>query len=204
MLSDNINTIRYSSALVLYNLTNALVNVNNMYFKRGVKRYVEEIATFQYQPSDFTQQYMAVIEAVTIHDIRNATFEMLKNMVEFYDNMKREFTKKPAPTYENLAGTYEELWCNYRNKVIVSTEHNDPSYAFHVAMGAQEFFDEMTESIGTKKLELMKYFDVNDLSVFKEKFLHIMDEYLTEYRKVGRTVEQYTSFEQLYEHFMQS
>ena len=144
--------------------------MNNTYFKRGIKRYLEEINAFKYKPLDFDQKYMAVIEAKTIHNTRNAAFKMLESMVEFYDEMDEKFIKKPVPTYDNLVGTYEELWCNYRNKVIVSTEKNDKSYAFHVAMGAQEFLNEMTETNGTKKIELMKYCNANNLNQFQDSF----------------------------------
>ncbi|WP_435924166.1 hypothetical protein [Paenibacillus sp. DYY-L-2] len=116
--------------------------------------------------------------------------------------MDQEFGAKPAPTFENLCGTYEELWCNCRNKLIASVELNDKSYAFHAAMGAQHFLDEMTTSIGTKKFDLMRYFDADHLDLFTDKFLQAMDEYLDEYNKVGRKVERYDSFEQLYDRYM--
>ena len=146
---------------------------------------------------------MAVIEAKTIQETRNASHEMLRTTVEFYNEMREEIVGRPAPSYENLWGTYEELWCNCRNKVIVSTEANDRSHAFHVAIGAQEYFDEMTECKGTKKFRLKEHFDADDLHPFKVEFLHMMDEYLEEYGKVGRTVEQYSTLEQLYECYMQ-
>lgn len=203
LLSDNVGTVRYSAGGVLYNLTNALVNLNNTYFKRGVKRYLEELASFQYMPDDFENIYMAVIDAKTIQEIRNASYKMLKSIIELYDRMYKNFVKQHVPTYDNLCGTYEELWCNCRNKVIASTESNDKSYAYHVAMGAQGYLDEMTKDRGTKKFDLMQYFDAHNLTLFKEEFLHAMDEYLKEYNKVGRTVERYDSFEQMYNYYMQ-
>ncbi len=204
LLTENLNSVRYAAAKVLSNLTNALVTMNNTYFKRGIKRYLEEISTYTYKPVDFEQKYMAVIEAETIHTTRQAAFDMLESIVAFYDEMRKKFTEKPAPTYDNLAGTYEELWCNYRNKVSVSIAQNDQSYAFHVAMGAQEFLDEMAETNGTKKLELMKHYDANHLPSFKDAFFRLMDEYLEEYIQVGRTVNRYNSFEALYAQFMKS
>jgi hypothetical protein len=204
LLSQDFNSVRHSAAMVLYNLTNALVNLNNTYFKRGVKRYLEEIAAFQHRPADFFHKYMAVIDAGTIDDARGAAFQFLRCMVDFHGAMNGSFSGKPVPTQGNLAGTYEEFWCNYRNKILVSTARNDKSYAFHVALGAQNFLNEMTETKGTKRLELMRYFDAGDLGSFKDGFLHVMDEYLEEYRAVGRKVEKYDTFEQLYRSFMKS
>lgn len=73
---------------------------------------------------------------------------------------------------------------------------------FLSAFGAQGYLDEMAVEKGTKKFDLMQYFDASDLPVMKEKFLEVMDEYLEEYNKVGRKVECFTTFEQLYAHYM--
>jgi hypothetical protein len=202
LLSEDIGNVRYAAGGVVYNLINAVVNLNNTYFKRGIKRYLEQLATFQYMPEEFEKKYMAVINAKTIQETRNASFEMLKSVISLHDEMYATLVKKPVPTYENLCGTYEELWCNCRNKVIVSTESKNKPYLYHVALGAQNFLDEMTEYRGTKKFNLMKYFDSDNLTAFKEAFLRVMEEYLEEYHKVGRKVERYDSFEQLYHHYM--
>lgn len=203
LLSDNVGAVRYAASEILYNLINALVSLNNTYFKRGIKRYMEQLVALQYIPDDFEELYIAVIDAMTVKEIRNASYEIIKSIVELYDKMYDRFVKRPVPTYDNLCGTYEELWCNYRNKVIVSTEANDKSYVYHVARGAQEYLDEMTEYMGTKKFDLMQYFDPDNLLSFKEAFLSVMEEYLEEYNKVGRKVTRYDSFEELYDNYMQ-
>lgn len=202
LFSDNIGTVRYAASKALYNIINALTNLNNTYFKRGVKRYMEELTTYKYIPDDFQNLYMAVIEANTIEEIRNTSYKILKSVILLYDNMYMHFVKQPSPTYENLWGTYEELWCNCRNKVIASVKSNDKSYAYNVAVGAQDYLNEMTETIGTKKFDLMQYFDADNLCLFEKMFLCIMDEYLDEYKKTGRKVEKYETFEQLYEQYM--
>ncbi|WP_235440239.1 hypothetical protein [Paenibacillus sp. DMB20] len=60
----------------------------------------------------------------------------------------------------------------------------------------------MVAEKGTKKFDLMQYFDASDLPVMKEKFLEMMDEYVDEYGKVGREVKRFTTFEQLYAHYI--
>ena len=204
LLADDIGSVRYASSKVVFNLINALTNLNNTYFKRGVKRYLEELATYKYIPENFEKLYMCVIEAKTIEVIRISSYEMLNCIVQLYNKMYADLVKHPIPTYDNLNGTYEELWCNYRNKVIVSAEAFDKSYAYQVARGSQNFLDEMTEMIGTQRLDIMQYFDADNLALFKKEFMRIMDDYLEEYNKVGRTVVRYESIEQLYNQYMQS
>lgn len=146
--------MRYASCEVVYNSVNALTHLNNTYFKRGLKRYLEEIATYRYVPDDFENIYMAVIDAKTIIEIRSASYRFLESVNDLYNKMYKDFVIQPIPTYDNLGGTFEELWCNCRNKVIASVELNDKSYAYYAAMGIQNFLDEMTESRGTKSLIL--------------------------------------------------
>ena len=146
LLTDDLGTVRYASCGVLYNLVNALTNLNNTYFKRGVKRYLEEISKYQYLSDSFILKYMNVINSKTIEEIRNASHDLLKSMVGLYETMHKNFMEQPMPAYDNLKGTYEELWCNCRNKVFKSIEAGDKSYAYHVAMGAQNYLNEMTET----------------------------------------------------------
>lgn len=202
MLSDDLGTVRYASCGVVYNLINALTSMNNTYIKQGIKRYLETMLAYQYIPRDLETSYMAVINAVTINEIRETSKTLLKSVCDLYDDMYNRFVKKPQPTYDNLIGTYEELWCNCRNKVIDSVKSGNISYAFHAAMGAQNYLDEMHMLFGTPKFDLMRHFDAKHLTVFQDAFLQSMDEYLKIYQSVGRRVEKYDNFDTLYQNFM--
>jgi len=203
MLAENIGSIRYASSGVLYHLVNCLVNLNNTCIKRGIKRYLEELLTYDYLPDNFENLYMSVIESKTIDEIKISTSALLKSVVQLYNRMYSEFSPKLFPTYDNLEGTYEELWSNCRNKVITSAAVKDKSYAFLAAMGAQNYFEEMAaEHCGTKKFDLMQYFDADNLDIFKDAFLKAMEEYRMEYDKVGRKVLAFDTFDDLYTYYM--
>ena len=202
-IADEIGACRYAAGGVLYNTINAVVCINNTYIKRGAKRYLEEISGYKYVPVDFVKNYMSIIDAKTIDELSLSSLALLKSLEKLYLDMVNEFVPKLKPTYENLDGTYEELWCNYRNKIINSCDSGDKSYAFHAALGAQMYLDEMTDYItGTPKFDLMRHFDSDNLQSFKSAFLGIMAEYLHEYEKVGRKVNKFDTFEDLYAHFM--
>ena len=203
MLSDNVCEVRYASGEILSHTVHALAELNNSCIdKYGIKRFLEELLKYKYLPKNFEMLYMAVIEAKSIQEIRETSFSLLRGVTLLYDKMRRDFTEQSVPTYDNLWGTYEELWCNSRNKVIRSANLKDKSYAFYAAIGAQSYFDEMTEERGTKKFDLLQYFDADNLDIFKDAFLKAMDEYLTEYDKVGRKVLKFDTFEELYAYYM--
>ena len=202
MLSEQPGAVRYAAGSVLLHAVNAIVSLNNTYIRRGVKRYLEELSRYRYLPNCFEQNYMAVIDAKTVDELRKSSLALLRGVEELYHEMFEEFVPKAEPGYDNLKGTYEELWCNCRNKVITSADAADKSYAFHAALDAQGFFDEMREFFGTPKFDVMLHFDSDGLQSFKNEFLRIMDEYLAEYEKAGRKVERFETFEELYERYM--
>jgi len=202
LLYDDIGEVRYAACGVVYYLFNALININNTYVKRGIKRYREEMNNLKYLPEGFDNVYMSVIKAKTVNEIRENSLLMLKSVIRLYDEIYSGFVEKPVPTSENAVDTYEELWSNCRNKVINSCDSGDISYAYHAAMGAQSYLDEMTTMIGTKKFDLMQHFDADNLQFFKEAFLQMMDEYLKTYEEIGLEVKKYKTFDEVYQDYM--
>lgn len=202
MLSDEIGAVKYAAGCVLFESVNALTNMNNSYIKRGVKRYLEQVLGYPHRPEDYESLYMAVIEAGTIDQARAAARNLLAALMALLEDLRARYVQAPSPTYDSLRGTYEELWCNCRNKVLASVEANDPAYAFHAALGAQSYLDEMAQMFGTPRFNLMRHFDVGDLDKFRLAFLDAMDDYAAIYERVGRKIERYDSFEQMYDAFM--
>jgi hypothetical protein len=202
LLSDEIGAVRYASGKLAFEIINAINCLNNTCFQHGLKRYLDELRLLKYLPNSFEKTYMDLINAKSVDEIRSAAFILLKDITGLYDKVDAEMIEHPAPTYDNLKGTYEELWCNLRNKVINSTQAKDKSYAFLTAISAQNYLDEMTADRGTKKFNVMKYFASDALDTFRDSFMQIMDEYLEEYKKVGREVDRYISFEELYKAYM--
>ena len=197
LLEDAPGPVRYATGGVLYNLINALVQMNNTYLKRGIKRYWEDVSAYGHLPENFETLYWGVVRAKTVEDLRASALALLKGVTRLHAQMWDQFVDKPAPTYENLRGTYEELWCNYRNKVLASTASGDASYALHAALGAQNYLDEMAEDRGTPRFDLLKDFEAENLTPFRDAFLRAMEEYLKEYDRVGRKLERFETLEDL-------
>jgi len=202
LLTEQIGAVRYASGNLAIALINAVTNLNNTCFKQGTKRYLEELSVLRYLPKNFEQTYKELIDAQAVDDIRSAAFRLLKDTIQLSHDMFAELIVPPVPTCDNLTGTYEELWCNLRNKVIASTQAKDKSYAFLTAIGAQNYLDEMTASRGTKKFDVMQEFSADALDAFRESFMRIMDEYLDEYKKLGKEVVRFDSLEELYQSYM--
>ena len=202
LLAHNLGEVRYASGSLLFNVVNSIVSLNNTCIKRGVKRYLEELSTYKYLPKDFETLYMSLVDAKSIEDIRKYSGMLLTSVLALREKLYDTYVEKPVPTYDNLGGWYEECWCNLRNKLKLGVANKDKFYTFLIAEGAQSYFDEMTGRLGTKKYDLMQYFDSDNLDKILEEFMKVMDEYLQEYEKVGRKVKCYDSFEALYDSYM--
>ncbi|MCL2621325.1 MAG: hypothetical protein FWD97_10375, partial [Defluviitaleaceae bacterium] len=159
-------------------------------------------STYKYLPEDFEKLHISLVDAKSIDDIRRYSGLILSSVISLSRRLSQTYIPKPVPSPDNLKGWYEECWCNLRNKLILGTAKKDKFYTFIVAEGAQSYFDEMTERIGTKKYDLMQHFDSDNLDKLLTEFLKIMDEYLQEYEKAGLSVKHYDSFEALYDAYM--
>lgn len=202
LLSVSLSDIRFASGSVLYSLINAIVHMNNSYLMFGVKRCLQELNTYKYLPDNFEEQFLDVIKAKTPEEISHATGRILKNTLKLYDELCSRFLEKTVPSFENLAGSYEEFWSNYYNKIVHSVAQGDISAAFHAALGAQGYINEMPEVCGLPKIELIKDFDPENLSALKAAMDHVVKVYEEEYKKHGRKIERYDTFEELYSDFM--
>lgn len=202
MLAQSLHEVRLACARTLQRLSEALMDLNQRYITRGAKRYREELAALPRLPTGWDSTYMTLVMSREVEESRSAALALLRGVVDLHGQMVNEFIPKPVPTFESLKGSYEELWCNCRNKVLASSDAGDPVYAFHAALSAQEHFDEMHQALGTKTAELFGLFDAANPRLFRDAFLVAMDAYLDEYRAVGRPVRLYATFEELYADFM--
>ena len=116
--------------------------------------------------------------------------------------MCQKIITKPVPTSNNLAGTYESLWGACVNKVIASIASKNKSYIFHAARDAQGNLNEIASNIGTRRYDVMQFFDVDNPEIFLEEFLKVVDEYAMECEKSGCKIARFDDFEELYNYCM--
>ncbi len=202
LLARETGPVRYAAGMVLYHALNAIVSMNNRYITRGIKRYREQLLALPHLPEDCGALYDAVIGAKDVGALREAAENLLRATVALHGRLTEAHAAKTAPSAENLRGTYEELWCNCRNKVKTSAEAGDASYAFFAALGAQNYLDEMIEVCGAPKFDVMTAFDPEKLGAFGQAFERMVEEYRALYDAAGLAVDRFDTLEELYADFM--
>ena len=193
MLEDEIGAVRKLSGDIIYHLTNTVCFLNHSYFKLGVKHQLEEILTMKRVPKRFEEHFIDVMHAASIPNIKETVAKLIKTVKELYDEIAEETLEKAVPTKDNLKGTYEEIWSNWKNKIQYAAAHKDILLAFSSGVSCQEFYNEMHIERGTTPINLMKHFQANNLDAFVEAFDDAMQLYKEDYDRLQMQVLTYDS-----------
>lgn len=193
-MATDYGRLRQHSAGALYYLSEAVCILNNRYFKRGIKRRMEELRAMRQLPEDFEMLYYDVIDATEEEVIRQTTWALARSVQAFYDKMYAA-TREPALPQEVLTGTYEEMCCNWKNKIAQACEQNDSELAFLAGTSLQEFLDTMVKKGGIRDIDVMRYFRANDLPSFKWAYDQADAQYLEEMKRFDVPICRYASLD---------
>ena len=202
MLEEEIGAVRQLSGDVIYHITNTVCFLNHNYFKLGVKRQLKEMLAMERVPRDFEQYFNGVIHAVSVPEIKEAAAKLIKTVKEMYNLIEEEILEKPVPTKDNLEGTYEEIWSNWKNKIHYAADHKDILLAFSSGVNCHGFYDEMHEERGTASINLMKHFQANDLDSFANAFEEAMELYKENYDRLQMKVLTFDSIDEFRKHYL--
>ncbi len=179
-LTDSLpETRRNAGAAVLF-VEDALMLYNGRYFRKGTKRALEELRALEL-PFCIEAMVMNVIGAETVEGVRKALAALLAAARGYLKAPKQ--TKRPSA--EELRGTYEEMYSNWRNKMAEAAERGDAYSSFMALLSFREMLRELASETGTKDIELMDRFDPNDLQKNARVFEEALNEYLAEYERAG-------------------
>ncbi|MBR3843035.1 MAG: nucleotidyltransferase domain-containing protein [Christensenellaceae bacterium] len=179
-LCDSFGEMRANAGAVISFLLDAVMLFHGKYFKKGVKRTFEEIGELHLS-FPMEDMIMAVILAKTEDELRS-NLKLLIKAAAVHLFPKKE---KKQPAKENLWGTYEEMFSNWRNKMPEAAENHDTYSSFMNMVAFQFMLREVAEDIAIDIPEIMGDFDAEDLQKNSEVFDAALEKYLSEYRKIG-------------------
>jgi hypothetical protein len=195
MLEEEIGAVRQLSGEVLSCITNTVCFLNHNYFKLGTKHQLEEMLAMERVPKHFEEYFNDALNAVLVHDIKEASAYLIKTVKELYEEIENETLPKKVPT-QDIRGTYEEIWSNWKNKILYAAEHKDILLAFSSGVACQEFYNEMHKERGTVSINLMQHFQSDNILGFAKEFEKAMQLYKEEYDKLEMKVRAYDSIEE--------
>lgn len=202
MLEDEIGAVRKYSGDIIYNLNNTICFLNHSYFKLGVKHHLEEMLAMERVPKHLEEYFNDVIHAASVTRIKEAAAKLVKTVKEFYDEIAEETLEKAVPTKDNLEGTYEEIWSNWKNKIKYAAANKNTLLAFSSGASCQDFYNIMHREIGTVPINLMKHFQADNLDAFADAFEEAMQIYKEEYDRLKMQVLTYDSIDEFRKNYL--
>lgn len=195
-LSESLSKVRCCAGIAIEFLENAVMLYHGRYFKKGTKHALEELRQLNL-PFDLEARIMDVIRADTVEFIRERLRELLVLTSEYLQSPK----KKQHPTAENLCGTYEEMYSNWKNKMSEAASRDDVYSSFMNLLSLQCMLHEIAESVSVKNFEFMDQFDPNRLRENADIFNEVLRSYLAAYEKAGIRPKRYGNAEEFAEDY---
>ena len=186
--------------------------MNKSYVKRGTKRVPEEICSMDLLPDGFKDIYSDITNCKSIEEVKDKSNRLMNTIKEFLNSngidtvieksllIKKqvvEEVEKREITSDNLKGTYEEIYSNWKNKMYHAVSINSRYLSFVTMCSCQDFYDEMFKNFQIPKIELIDYYNPDDLVKNVEKFDSCMEKWLELYTQVGLDVNFYADTKEL-------
>ena len=179
-LTESLSKVRSYAGVAIEFIENAVMLYNGQYFRKGTKRALDELRQLKL-PFDLENLIIDIIRAETVEKIR----ERLKELLGLTNEYLRVPKKKELPSAENLSGTYEEMYSNWKNKMPEAADRDDVYSSFMNLLSLQYMFHEIAEGIAVDDFEIMDQFDPNNLEENADVFNKALSRYLAEYEKMG-------------------
>lgn len=177
---------------MLLELTDVICVLNNTYYKYGIKDRILEIEQME-TPEDFVALWHEAMNADQMEEIRRMAVKVCRITEEFW-NLKKQTVMQPkleelCSRSEVIDGWYEELFSNYKNKVVRLLETQDMETACTVSFCIQNFLQELEANTGMPMPVLYRDLDINNLAALGEGFERVEQEIAEEYRRRGLVVD---------------
>lgn len=179
---------------------------NKSYVKRGTKRVPEEICNMNELPDNFIEIYKDITNCKNIEEVKDKANKIVDCMTIYVNSKGIKYIlsieeKKDIERKElipsNLYGTYEEIYSNWKNKMIHAVSINSRYLSFVTMNSCQEFYDEMYNMFNIPKIELIKHYNPDNLSLNVDNFNNCMEEWLNLYREYNVNINYYANIEEL-------
>ena len=179
-LAQSLSKARSCAGAAIEFIENAVMLYNGQYFRKGTKRALDELKQLVLS-FDLETRILAVIQAETVEKIRAELTEVFVLADEYLQVPK----KKVLPSAENLRGTYEEMYSNWKNKMAEAADRDDVYSSFMNLLSLQWMFYEIAECIAMDGFEIMDKFSPKNLEGNVDVFDQALNKYHAEYEKVG-------------------
>ena len=187
---DGIGRMRLEASGVISYLLDAVMLCHGTYFKRGVKHTFEELATLPVDPS-FVSTILQIATCKDTDELRALT----RSLLLYTEAHVQEGRSKAEPSGD-LAGTYEEMVSNWRNKVQEAAQNSDPFASFMNLCSLCWMLSDIAGGVQIGDFDVMADYDPDDLEGNVKTFDACLRKYEQVYAKAGLKVNRFANVDE--------
>ena len=180
MMSETLAQTRLLAAFCIHLMLDAVMLKNGRYFRKGFKRTFDELEGMSLPPY-FKERVYGIVNASHITELKDILTKLLQSVTAFVKRTK----DKEQPLSENISGTYEEMFSNWRNKMAEAEMGGDVFSSFMNLSCLQMMLDEIAEDVSIGRFSVMEGYQPEDLRNNTALFDKALGMYLKEYDTAG-------------------
>ena len=189
LAAKDLADVRIMAGEVLYYLENAIASLNKTYYRLGNRRIRQELEAMTRRPENLWELITGITTATNTEELKAALIALLPAVAQSFAEAKASLSKGEleAPG-ENLKGTYEEMFSNWRNKMYLAAATNDHHLAYLTLDSLQAMMDDIAGGVAIAHENAMAGYNPQDLYQTAQHFDAVLARYLKEYEKAGLDV----------------
>ena len=185
LLNEGLGQVRLDAFDGILNLMDALMLYHGTYFKCGVKRAFEELGRLPIE-EDFLNKIKQIAESKEISEIRS----LLKSILAYVEIYVRREKQKEEPS-DGIAGTYEEMYSNWRNKVEEAAVNGDVFSAFANMCSFNYMCQDISNDVNIGKYSIMEEYNPDNLVDNVRNYDECLARYEEVYKAAGIAVKRF-------------
>jgi hypothetical protein len=138
-----------------------------------------------------------IVLASSVSEVKEHLTLLVRETIKVFDDVKQRFIPQKKPvTGENIAGTYEEMFSNWRNKMYLAAETGNAHLSFMSLFSANHMLSEIYEEVEIDKYDALAGYNPGVLKLIAGSYVEVTDAYLREYRKAGIQEKRYCDIDE--------
>lgn len=189
-LHDEPGRVRIDAYGVIYYLLDAVMLFHGKYFKRGVKRTFDELDALPLDKA-FAENIKKIAASKDVYEIR----ELLRSIISYTEKYTERKQAKVTPD-KKLAGTYEEMFSNWRNKVEEAAANSDVFSSFMNMCSLQYMINDLAGEFDIGDFDIAGKYNPDCLLENVAIYDNCLAKYEEIYKAAGIKVKRYCSVDE--------
>ena len=199
-LHSQLGLVRMDAFDTINDLLNSVMLYRHTYFKRGVKRTVEELKQQKARQS-FIDDMKKVSKSKDISEIRICLHDMILYVEKLVQKTNKK-TSSPKKLSSQLTGTYEEMYSNWKNKMQDAATRNDTLLSFMTICAFTEMLKEISSIVDIGKVDILNEYNPDCLDDNVKLYNKYLKKYIRVYKKFKIKVNEFENVDDFTKHYI--